>query len=69
MSARLAGHQRVCLAGSEQPSNGIIVVSELDLLKARLDPEVRNVLPNDVPLDLRFEELRPAKDLLNVQLF
>ncbi len=27
------------------------------------------MLPKGVPLDLRFEELRPAKELLNVQLF
>jgi len=69
VSAEVAGHQSDCSAGSEPPINGRIVLSELDLLKARLDPEVRNVLPNDVPLDLRFEEPRPAKDLLNVQLF
>ena len=45
------------------------MASELALLIAGLDPEVRNVLPKDVPLDLRFEEPRPTKDLLNVQLF
>jgi len=65
----LTGHQIKCSAGSEQPSNGKTVVSELALLIARLDPEVRNVLPKDVPLDMRFEEPRPAKDLLNIQLF
>ena len=65
----LTGRQIKCSAGSEQPSNGKSVVSELALLIARLDPEIRNVLPKDVPLDMRFEESRPAKDLLNVQLF
>ena len=42
---------------------------KLQLLKARLDPEVRNVLPKDVPLDLCFEELRPATNLLDVEAF
>lgn len=69
VSARLAGHQSDCSAGSEHSSDVRIVVPELDLLKAHLDPEVRNVLPNGVPLDLRFEEARPAEEMLKVQLF
>ncbi len=56
-------------ARSEQPSNAAFVTSELDLLKARLDPEFRDVLPKVVPLDLCFEELRRGRNLLDVELF
>ncbi len=69
VSARQADRQSDCSARSEQPSNAAFVTSELDLLKARLDPEVRNVLPQNVPLDLSFEELRPGTNLLDVELF
>lgn len=63
---RLAGRQ--CSAGSEQPSKAKVVVSELDLLKARLNPEIRIVLPEDIALDLRFEKPLPAQNLLKVDL-